>query len=344
MIGSEDTRLPDIVSDETKLPILRGRWGLFAARCALLLLATLVLFSWTGWHVLLPLFGRYCKLVYVGFGIVSIPASVLLAIVAVAAGVRAISQKIPDAQVESNDIAKSAIATGAVSGVLAVFLGFMLWPIVPGTIGSLQLTMSQRNLEQLGLALRQYHEDYGCFPPAAACDSKGQALLSWRVLILPFLQGPQNRETTLLFEQFHLDEPWDSPHNRRLIGKMPRVFSNPFDHDREQGMASYLAIAGPETVFPPDRVVHTSDIRDGESQTILLIEIGSSRTPWTKPEDLQLEFAADPKRITSAQGWGARHILFADGKVRIVSTATDPKVWRALLTIAGGESIDDDDF
>jgi Protein of unknown function (DUF1559) len=324
----------------------KGRWNLIAARCALLLLGTLVFLSWIGWPALYPLFGRNCKLVYVGFGIVSVVVSVLLSLTAVARGVRTMRQEaVAGVNLQSKKTAKSAIATGAVSGLLAIFLGFMLWPIVPGTIGALQLSMSQRNLQQIGLALRQYHDNYGSFPPVAVYDADRRALLSWRVLILPFLKEGQERESLqTLYEQIHLDEPWDSPHNQQLVGQMPRVFYSPFDRDTQVGMTNYLAVSGEETAFPPGRAVRAQDIRDGDAFTILLIEIGSSRIPWTKPEDLWLDDASDPKQIPSARDWGARHVLLANGRARIVSNATDPKVWRALLTIAGSESIDEDDF
>src|SRR5262249_5899033 len=47
----------------------------------------------------------------------------------------------------------------------------------------------------------------GGFPGGAPQGKEGKALLSWRVTLLPYLEQ-QN-----LFNQFHLDEPWDSPHN-----------------------------------------------------------------------------------------------------------------------------------
>ena len=56
------------------------------------------------------------------------------------------------------------------------------------------------------------------FPPAAICDKDGRPLLSWRVAILPYIDQED------LYKQFHLDEPWDSPHNRSLIEKMPGTY------------------------------------------------------------------------------------------------------------------------
>ena len=38
--------------------------------------------------------------------------------------------------------------------------------------------------------------------------------------ILPFVE--QRR----LYDEFHTEEPWDSPHNRKLIARMPEVYED----------------------------------------------------------------------------------------------------------------------
>jgi hypothetical protein len=55
--------------------------------------------------------------------------------------------------------------------------------------------------------MHNYHGEHGRLPPAAVCGPDGTPLLSWRVLILPFI------EQQALYRQFKLDEPWDGPHN-----------------------------------------------------------------------------------------------------------------------------------
>src|SRR5207244_4506816 len=44
------------------------------------------------------------------------------------------------------------------------------------------------NLKQIGLALQNYHDDFGCFPPAYIADENGRPMHSWRVLILPYIE------------------------------------------------------------------------------------------------------------------------------------------------------------
>jgi hypothetical protein len=75
-----------------------------------------------------------------------------------------------------------------------------------------------RNLLRIGSALHLHHDEVGSFPKAAISDSRGQPGLSWRVAILPSLG---ERE---LYARFRLDEPWDGPHNKPLLDKMPAVY------------------------------------------------------------------------------------------------------------------------
>ena len=63
-----------------------------------------------------------------------------------------------------------------------------------------------------------YHDVNNRFP-ADVLSKDGKPLLSWRVAILPQL-GHQ-----ALYTEFHQDEPWDSPHNKALLERMPEVFA-----------------------------------------------------------------------------------------------------------------------
>jgi RNA polymerase sigma factor (sigma-70 family) len=83
------------------------------------------------------------------------------------------------------------------------------------------------NLKRIGLALVNYQDAEGSYPPAAITDQDGKPLLSWRVAILPYLEGYDGQRYDTLFKKFRLDEPWDSPHNKALLAKMPAVFASP---------------------------------------------------------------------------------------------------------------------
>src|SRR5262245_48474313 len=66
------------------------------------------------------------------------------------------------------------------------------------------------NLWQLGLALHNYYNEHGHFPPPYVADAAGKSMHSWRVLILPYL-GRQD-----LYDAYDLNEPWNGPSNRKL--------------------------------------------------------------------------------------------------------------------------------
>lgn len=119
------------------------------------------------------------------------------------------------------------------------------------------------------------------FPPAAICkDSK--PLLSRRVAGLPFL-GQQD-----LYAKFHVDEPWDGPHNKTLLTQMPSVYAPVLRKDEPRISTYYQVFTGPSTLFDDGLGPKLSDIKDEISNTLMVVEAGSP-DPWTKPEDTLYE-------------------------------------------------------
>src|SRR6266446_747459 len=178
---------------------------------------------------------------------------------------------------------------------------------------------SMNNLRELALALHQYHDTYGGLPPAALRGKDGRPLLSWRVLILPFL------EQGALYQQFHLDEPWDSPHNKALLEKMPRQYDPVGLGDSTlRDSTFYQVFIGKGTAFETDGLVMPKDFPDGTANTILIIEAGEA-VPWTKPAELL--YQADrpmpdlgglfkgPARFSNWNQVAGLHVAFADGSV-----------------------------
>jgi hypothetical protein len=100
----------------------------------------------------------------------------------------------------------------------------------------------RRQLRQIALALHNYHDAVGTFPPPASSSRDGKPLLSWRVLILPYL------EQDALYREFHLDEPWDSPHNKRLIDRMPAIYA-PVIKKAPRGTTWLQFLVGPGAIF-----------------------------------------------------------------------------------------------
>jgi Protein of unknown function (DUF1559) len=68
------------------------------------------------------------------------------------------------------------------------------------------------------LAVANYHETYGCFPPAYLANRDGKPMHSWRVLILPFLAQQE------LYRAYNFDEPWNGPNNRNLESRIGNIY------------------------------------------------------------------------------------------------------------------------
>ena len=145
------------------------------------------------------------------------------------------------------------------------------------------LTPSENKLEQLSTAALRYEAISGDFPRAASLADDGTPLLSWRVHLLP-LMGLQN-----LYDQFNLDEPWDSTNNLPLASQMPDVFASP--HFSSSTETSFLAVTGSGTMFPEfGNEVTFGQITDGTHTTLLFVEADADQAVvWTKPGDLSFD-------------------------------------------------------
>ena len=88
----------------------------------------------------------------------------------------------------------------------------------------LQDSPSRHNLQRIAIALQYYHEVHLQFPPARSMghyNRSGEHPVSWRVLITPFIDRAD------IFENYHFDEPWNSPRNAKVTSDMPEVFAQP---------------------------------------------------------------------------------------------------------------------
>jgi len=206
--------------------------------------------------------------------------------------------------------------------------------------GAASRNQCTNNLKQIGLAMHNYHDRHGSFPPAYTVDKAGKPLLSWRVLILPYL------EQDALYKEFHLDEPWDSPHNRTLIDRMPVTYRCPSSSAKraDAGKTTYLTPRGKSTIFPGSEGIKIQKITDGTSNTVFVVDASNDRAVvWTKPDDWDVDPALDLKGIFGHHP-GGTSFSFADGSVHFIKDSVDPKVMEKLLTRDGGEVIGQDEF
>ncbi len=225
------------------------------------------------------------------------------------------------------------------AGVYPVALALML-PAVQKVREAASRTQGANNLKQLGIAMHNYHDANGKMA-TNIYDKNGKPILSWRVHMLPYIeQGP-------LYQQFKLDEPWDSENNKKLIEKMPKIFEVPNAKPTKPGMTYYQGIScakgtSPRAFFINDPLARTSfaNITDGTSNSIMIAEAAEA-VIWTKPDDLVYDPKKDPPKFGghSANGFNA---LFGDGSVRFIRDSIDKMVLKALITIDGGEVVNYD--
>ena len=174
----------------------------------------------------------------------------------------------------------------AIIGVLVA----LLLPAVQAAREAARRTSCANNLRQFGLAAHNFHDTYNALP-YGVLRNQGVAgnppgfphpwQLEGRVRpnpgdypryalmhqLLPYI------EQQALYQQFHLDEPWDSPNNRPLVEQMPAVFASQ-TMPLPPGQTSYLAFAHEQSIFPGNKKVWFADVTDGTSNTIMCVQAG----------------------------------------------------------------------
>ena len=203
----------------------------------------------------------------------------------------------------------------------------MLLPAVQATRAAARRVSSQNNLRQIILAAHNYESANRRFPASANFDDRGKPLLSWRVHLLPYL------EQQSLYDQFHLDEPWDSPHNKKLISQMPMIYQCPSIDDMG-GKTVYLGIAGENCAFTGEKQGRRfSEFIDGTSNTAMFVEANPSNSViWTKPDDWEFK-QSNPTSGLGDINPGVFQVAFADGSVRTIAVSVDSEIWQGMVIV-----------
>jgi hypothetical protein len=186
--------------------------------------------------------------------------------------------------------------------------------------------------------MQNYNSVHGRLPPAVVYGDHEKPLYSWRVLLLPFI------EEQYLYQQFRLDEPWDSPHNLELLPKMPRNYSPP------SGKASKVppyhtvihVFVGKGAAFEGKEGLHfPQDFPNGPSNTLLVVEAGPP-VPWTKPEELSFDPDGPLPELQGLFKDGFRATL-ADGSRRFIRRDTSEATLREAITRNSGKGAERDE-
>jgi hypothetical protein len=238
----------------------------------------------------------------------------------------------------------SAVAIVVVACVVGLFvcggvLVALLLPAVQAAREAARRTQCSNNLRQIALAFHNYHDTYKAFPPAYIPDEDGKPMHSWRVLILPFL-GHQD-----IYQRYNFDEPWDSPNNMAVTNRAIPVYRCPSAPGAGTPTeTNYMVITGPATVFDADKACSMAEIKDGTSNTIMVVEVAAAGANWAEPKDLQAGMLTPPIGARNANSTGSFHpggmqAAMCDGAVRFLSDSLPQQDFNALLTKDGGEQV-----
>jgi hypothetical protein len=213
--------------------------------------------------------------------------------------------------------------------MLAVFLAFV--PFMVARYHHLRQGLAKSETSSrykwILLAMHNYQACHDHFPPQAICSPEGKPPLSWRVAILPYIEEEK------LYQEFRLDEPWDSPHNLALLPRMPRTFKRPeWDRDGEQHTETpYRVVTGRNLIFDPvpQRRRAWADFEKELRHSLVLVET-TETVPWTKPEDLDAD-DGQPLLPRLDRRYGKYVVGFADSSLLGLDLATTEEEFRATL-------------
>lgn len=127
-------------------------------------------------------------------------------------------------------------------GIAVVLLLSFSIPPMRSAREAARRTQCKGHLKQIALALHNYHDVYGSFPPAYTTNADGKRLHSWRTLVLPFLDGQD------FYESIDLSKPWDHPDNVHAHNQTPPTYRCP-STNLEPHETTYVGIVGDEFAF-----------------------------------------------------------------------------------------------
>jgi prepilin-type processing-associated H-X9-DG protein len=223
------------------------------------------------------------------------------------------------------------------------------------------------NLKGIGLSILSYASPrdpqqgvgYGVYPPGTVPNpavAPGKRC-GWASLIYFYGDGGCTG-----CPRVRIDLAWDDPDQEGAFGRDFEMYCPscpPPSAATRFGTAAYVGIAGlgvdapglPTSdkragIFGDNRVVAPSDVTDGLSQTMMVVESSTPAGPWFaggRNTVRGLDPASQPY-LGQGRQFGGNHaggadVLMADGSVRFVKDTVAPKVFEAMSTIAGGEKV-----
>jgi hypothetical protein len=158
---------------------------------------------------------------------------------------------------------------------------------------------------QLLHAMLIYESHFGRFPSAIERSDDRTAYHSWRTRIVFFIGDIEHRP-------YRFDEPWNSEHNRSLIGPTPVILQD-WDIHRpywNPGHVPFFVVRGEDTLFPGDQSRSLKDIERPLASVLVLVNLMGPVGLWSEPRDFDVDQPGPPVPVA--------HVGLADGTVETV--------------------------
>ena len=224
----------------------------------------------------------------------------------------------------------AGVCTGL--GIFAVLVALILPSVRFGAGPAARRSQCLNNLQQIALALHNYHAGYNALPPAYTVDADGKPLHSWRTLILPML------DEQALYDRIDLSKPWNDPANAEAYSRHPSNF-HCRSADCPESYTPYLAIVAPDGCIRPGASAKLSEITDNHEKTLLVIEVPAEHAVhWMAPVDAdeRLVTGFGPKARLNHEG--GMNTTFVSGRAGFLELPTTAADLRAMTSIAGNDS------
>lgn len=214
------------------------------------------------------------------------------------------------------------ITVGVVLGLLALVFGLLL-PAIQDAREAARRSDSKRNLQQIGLALHNYHETYTRLPPGGVIREDGTAMHGWLIRIYVFMTASP------LYNNVDFQVPWNDFENQENYDETISYFLIPGveAHYTSAGYGLTHYLGNPHLLYR-NSSVKFKQMTNGTAHTWMVGEVVGNYQPWGYPfnwRSLGTKLCNGPNSYGHPP-WQGGHLLLAYGGVEFFSNETSPEI------------------